>query len=507
MPKGVELARPAYAATQVGDVTSQGVAAMRADIGRTAFVVDGTGVMVGTLSDSYDCLGGAAAGVASGELPAGVTVLDELSPCTEATDEGRGMMEIIHDVAPGASQAFHTAFEGQASFAQGIIDLANAGAKLINDDVIYFAEPFYQDGIIAQAVDTVKGMGVAYFSSAGNEDRKAYESPLPCERRVFRHRLRAARGARFRSGCRCRYCQQITIPVGRTLTQVYQWDEPFFSVSGAPGSASDMDIVLTNVACEALVAGSAADNVGGDPFEVFGFTNGGPVTTFGVRILRLACPNPGLMKTVNVGSGSITIDQFDTKNGASWAHSAALGGLGVGAADYRDTPAFGRDLPLVETFSSAGGTPILFDTAGDRLATPEVRQQPDITAPDGADTSFFGSDTDGTGFPNFFGTSAAAPHAAGVAALMKDLVSTLTPDATYAALKATAMDMDDPSTGGFDTGFDFGTGFGLIQADAALGEVAPPPPPPPQPDLPPSPPITSHHQLRQFRYCPLTQRP
>jgi hypothetical protein len=139
----LQLARPAYAATHVGDVTSQGDAAMRADIGRTAFGVDGTGVMVGTLSDSYDCLGGAAAGVASGDLPAGITVLDELTPCTDATDEGRGMMEIIHDVAPGATQAFHTASGGQAVFAQGIIDLAVAGAKVINDDIIYFAEPFY----------------------------------------------------------------------------------------------------------------------------------------------------------------------------------------------------------------------------------------------------------------------------------------------------------------------------------------------------------------------------
>jgi len=96
----LQLARPAYAATYVGDVSSQGDAAMRADLGRTAFGVDGTGVMVGGLSDSYDCLGGCAAGVAHGDLPAGVTVLDELSPCTNATDEGRSMMEIIHERRP-----------------------------------------------------------------------------------------------------------------------------------------------------------------------------------------------------------------------------------------------------------------------------------------------------------------------------------------------------------------------------------------------------------------------
>ncbi|MDQ3581445.1 MAG: hypothetical protein M3495_07435 [Pseudomonadota bacterium] len=163
----LRFARPAYAMTLVGSVTSQGDVAMRADIARSTFGVDGTGVTVGTLSDSFNCLGGAAAGVASGDLPAGIVVLEEIGDCQGATDEGRGMMEIIHDVAPGASQAFHTAFEGQASFAQGIIDLGNAGAKVITDDIVYFAEPMFQDGIIAQAVDLVKARGISYFSAAG----------------------------------------------------------------------------------------------------------------------------------------------------------------------------------------------------------------------------------------------------------------------------------------------------------------------------------------------------
>jgi hypothetical protein len=218
----LQLARPAYAATQVGDVTSQGDAAMRADLGRTAFGVDGTGVTVGTLSDSYNCLGGAAAGVANGDLPAGVTVLDELNPCTNAIDEGRSMMEIIHDVAPGASQAFHTAFEGQASFAQGIIDLAVAGADVINDDIIFFAEPFYQDGIVAQAVDTVKGMGVAYFTSAGNAGRKAYESPFRPSGMFFDLGGGPEEAHDFDPGAGVDTCQQVTIPVGRTLIEVYQ---------------------------------------------------------------------------------------------------------------------------------------------------------------------------------------------------------------------------------------------------------------------------------------------
>jgi subtilisin family serine protease len=392
------------------------------------------------------------------------------------------MMEIIHDVAPGASQAFHTAVEGQASFAQGIIDLANAGASVITDDVLFFAEPMFQDGMIAQAVNIVKGMGVAYFSAAGNQNRRAYESAFRFSGVFFNIGFGPEEGHDFDPGPGIDVCQSITIPVNGTLTMVYQWDQPFFSVSGPPGSASDMDIFLTNAACDTVLAGSATPNVGGDPVVVFPFTNSGPATSFGIIIGRFAGPNPGLMKFV--GNGAVTINEFDTKTGTSWGHSAALGGLGVGAARYQDTPAFGVNPPLIEAFSSAGGTPILFDTAGNRLATPEVRQQPDITAPDGGDTTFFipGVDPDVTGFPNFFGTSAAAPHAAGVAALMKALVPSLTPDSTYAVLKTTAIDMDDPSTGGFDTGFDFGTGLGLIQADAAINEVAPSPVPlPPHP--------------------------
>jgi 2-oxoglutarate-Fe(II)-dependent oxygenase superfamily protein len=352
----LRFARPAYAMTLVGRVTSQGDVAMRADIARSTFGVDGTGVTVGALSDSFNCLGGAAAGVASGDLPAGIVVLEEIGDCTDAIDEGRALAEVIHDVAPGTAIAVHSAANGQASFAQGIIDLANAGAKVITDDIFYFAEPMFQDGIIAQAVDLVKARGISYFSAAGNDGRQSYESPFRGSGQ-FRDLGEGPEELHdFDPGPGVDTCQQITIPVGGTLRQIFQWDEPFFSVSGPPGSQSDLDIILTDAACNLGLAGSAHVNVGGDPFEVFSFGNADPATTFGMIILQFSGPDPGLMKTVNVGSGSITIDQFDTRSGTSFGHRPARGGLGVGAADYRDTPAFGQSPPLIETSSSAGGT-------------------------------------------------------------------------------------------------------------------------------------------------------
>ena len=89
------------------------------------------------------------------------------------------MLQIVHDVAPGAGLAFYTAENSEADFAAGIGKLAAAGATVIADDVGYFDEPFFQDGIVAQAIDAVEAKGVAYFSAAGNNSNLAYDNNAP----------------------------------------------------------------------------------------------------------------------------------------------------------------------------------------------------------------------------------------------------------------------------------------------------------------------------------------
>ena len=452
----LRLARPAAAMTRAGSVTSQGDAAMLADSARASFGVDGTGVKVGTLSDSYDCLGGAAADVASGDLPAGVTVLQEESDCGSGSDEGRAMMQIVHDVAPGASQAFHSAFNGQADFANGIIELASvANADIINDDVIYFAEPMFQDGIVAQAVDSVKGMGVAYFSAAGNAARDSYEDSFR-DSGVAGYSPGSTRHD-FDAGTGTDSLQQVTIAGNTQIIIVLQWDDPYFSVSGSPGADTDMDIILYSKQGVAL-AGGIANNIGGDPVEIFGYTTpGGPSRQYRIAIDHVAGPLPSRIKYVFYGN--MTVDQFATNSATSYGHPAAAGGQAVGAARYDATPAFGVSPPQLEYFSSAGGIDILFDTSGNPLS--ESRQKPEIVAPDGGDNTFFGGDYEGNGDPNFFGTSAATPHAAGLAALLKQLDPSLSPDALYNTLQTTAIDMGV-------AGVDADSGHGLVQADLAL---------------------------------------
>ena len=465
----LRFAQPSAAMTNVGIVASQGDQAMRANIARTMFGVDGTGINVGALSDSFNCLGGAAADVASNDLSP-VTVIQEISNCADATDEARALLQIVHDIAPGANLSYATAFNGIASFAANIQALAAAGAKVIVDDVLYFAEPMFQDGIIAQAVNSVVAGGVAYFSAAGNQARQSYQSAFRAGDFFAGGAFPSTLGApsflggiahNFNSSGGKNHFQSITIPGLTTLRFSLQWDSPFFSVSGSPGTENDLDIYLLDASATQVLAGSAFNNVGGDAVEILGVRNNGtaPVTVK-LMIVKHSGADPGLIKYVYFGPA--TINEFDTRSGTIFGHANAVGAEAVGAARYSNTPAFSVFPPILESFSSSGGTPILFDLAGNRLLTPDSRsQKPEIVAPDGVDTTFFGSDTDGTGFPNFFGTSAAAPHAAGVAALLLDAKPTLAPFKLYAALEKTAIDAAA-------SGFNNESQFGLVQADAAL---------------------------------------
>jgi hypothetical protein len=474
----LRFARPAISRRRVGAVTSQGDQAIHADVARTTFGLSGAGIKVGVLSDSFNCLGGAPADVASGDLPL-VQVLQEDPLCAFGTDEGRAMLQIVHDVAPGAFLAFATAEGGEANFANNILALAASGARVIVDDIGYPTELMFQDGISAQAVGTVVGQGVAYFSAAGNDARQSYESvfrpgavfmdgqiPAP---NPFLHFF-GGTAHNFAPSGPPDVFQRITIPQGGQLFIIFQWDSPGASACiGCPGSPNDLDIYLLNAAASQVVAASATDNLGGDPVEVLSFVNFGPTADFNLMIVNFTGPSPGFVKYINDTNGALTgiVQEFNTASGTVFGHPNAIGAEAVGAAAWYNTPAFGVSPPLLEPFSSSGPTSVLFDTAGNRFPSPVVRQKPGVVGPDGVNNTFFGVDIpqDPDTFPNFFGTSAAAPHAAAAAALLLQLQPILPPVSIYSALRSTAIDMGAP-------GVDFDTGYGLIQANAAAALVS-----------------------------------
>jgi subtilisin family serine protease len=472
---------------KITPVISQGDTAQRSYIARKKYNVSGNGVKIGIISDSYNNLGTADIGVAHGELPGPrnpfnykkpVQVLSDLD--SGGTDEGRAMMEIVHDVAPASQLAFHTADNGEADFAQGIQDLANVGCQVIGDDVAYFDEPFFQDGIVAQSVDMAKKRGVTYFSAAGNEYINSYESDYrPSQYEPFGTGSGTAQNFSAPTDAPV-YFQPVYIPSGGTLVSSFQWDQSSFTASGV-GCQSDFDIYLTDIYGNIVAAGASDNILSGDPIEVFGYFNNTANYTFFITIVKYAGPDVSRLKYILYDDA-----QFYATNPAIpgvlaptiVGHAKADGAIATGAAFYLNTPAYGVDTPVVEYFSSVGGVANYYDIEGNRIA-PLIRNKPEIVAPDGVNTSFF--DPFGNGdipedsdtFPNFFGTSAATPHAAGVAALMIEAqrLNTITPDQIKGILESTAIDMDNIYTDGFDKGFDYNTGYGFIKADAAVGNV------------------------------------
>lgn len=482
----LQAARPSRAITRAGLVTTQGDEAMQANVARNELGVEGEGITVGVISDSYNTSPSASTtaedDIRSGDLPPArrIDILEEFGddPGEDAgTDEGRAMMQIIHDVAPAADLAFHTAFNGAAQFAQGIRDLADAGAQVVVDDVLFFAEPMFQDGIIAQAADDVATRGVAYFSSAGNSGRNSYEAPFR-DSGVSGVLSDQAVLHDFGGGDTR---QAIEIPVDDSITIAFQWSDPFLSASSR-GAASDLDIFLLDEGGN-VVAESDFGNVGNDPFEFISFANdgdvdgdndGAPDTQFELGIELFEGPAPERIKYVYFPSPGIVINEFveDTRSPTLYGHANAKGAIATGAVFWFATPAFSDQFtnPFeINSFSARGGVPIFFDAQGNPLPTPDIRQKPDLVGPDGGNNTFFGQElNDGDDFPNFFGTSAAAPHVAAVAALMLEFDPGRSPAQVFEDLATTAIDMDNPATPEFDEGFDPATGFGLVQADEAI---------------------------------------
>jgi PKD repeat protein len=419
--------------------------------------VNGSGVKIGVLSDSFNFLGGAATDVASGDLPAaGVQVLNEGS----STDEGRAMCQLIYDLAPGAGLAFSTANGGEGVFAQHIKDLADpakGNCQVIVDDVRYLTEPFFQDGVVAQAVTQVVAQrGVSYFSSAGNYGDDSYENNTP--------QFVTPTGSTKRllnfdgSGATTDVTQRITLAATSSFRPFLQWSDPFYTTAGVKTNL-DMYLIAVNssgVAGDTVARGSNNNIALQIPLETFNFTNSTDIgtTTFDLVIVVRGGVAPTRVKYIDYGTGA-TLTEWRTGSSTLSGHAAATSAFSVAAVPY-----FDQQTP--EPFTSKGGAlPFLFSPTGTALAAVEIRQKPDITSVDGTDNTFFGSDREGNGLPNFSGTSAAAPHAAAVAALLRSSEPSLTPAQVYSRLTSSARLLGTSAT-------DPLTGPGLLNAYTAV---------------------------------------
>ena len=496
----INFARPLYPSyTNAGAVISQGDGAQTSNVVRESFrlvnsngdivPVDGAGIKVGVLSNSYDreIIGESIASldVSNGELPLGVEVLrDNLF---KSSDEGRAMLQIIHDVAPGAALAFHTATASPRQFEVGFkalagLDESNAlinpdlGLKsnIIVDDITFITEPFFGEGRISSSINALTSFGGLHFTSAGNLANKGYAKTFgtsntrPVPSFISENTAKAHVFGINPDGSDDIY-QKISVVPG-TYMIVLQWEELAASQTNSEIVSQDLDIYLVDDQGR-LIVGNNRRNIAGDPTEIIVFratgsgeanlmiTNGNGATNVPFRYIAFR---------TSAADGTRDGLKFEEyfENGATTVsgHAMTPASVTVGAVDYRFA-----DNPKAEEFSSYGGS-----------LPNGTDLEIDIYAPDGGNTSvrtigqLANCETcDKDEYLNFYGTSASAPHAAAATALFMSALPSWFPDGagstTYTALQALQL---FKSTGKVFTAADSTANNSLINTLNAFKSVA-----------------------------------
>jgi subtilisin family serine protease len=441
-----QIAKGSKATTHA--VTNQADPAHKANIARATYGLNGAGLKIGVLSDSDDK---SEASVASGELPVGIwSVLPGGHTGRPGTGEGTAMCEIVHDIAPGAQIIFAAAGPGKPGFADAILGLKAAGCSILVDDISYGDEWQFQDDAIGQAINTVVAAGALYLSSSGNEGNLKNNNSTTWEGDFLDGGANALiPGGKVHSFGSKNYNTLTTATSGATL----QWSDE------AHSSANEYDLFVLNAAGTAIVTSSTNSQTGTQvPFEEAENVKVGEriviwkATAAAARYLRLSCTGSPL--------------EFQTA-GQTIGHAATANCICVAASDASINTSGFTTASILEDSSSDGphrmfynpnGTPI---TPGNFLAATNGGlsiQSPALTAGDGGATSV-------PGFLSFYGTSAAAPAAAAIAALVWQRNPALTNTQLRTLLENSCLDIEGP-------GREINSGYGILMADLAIGNAS-----------------------------------
>lgn len=438
----------------------EGEIAHDAATARTQFNVTGNGVKVCVISDSVDFLDQA-------QINGSLGNVDVLAGAAGTgmghTGEGTAMLEIIHRIAPGARLGFATGDGGPNVMAGNIGKLADAGCNIIVDDLSYANESPFQDGVIAQAVNAVSERGVIYFSAAANSGNMLNNQSGTWEGDFV--------------------ADPTTIPIGGTIGHLHVFAPATnANVVNAAGMFGRVDLFWND---------PLGDSTGANPnrkrneYDLFVIDDQGNIVSSGNTIMQGA-QDPHQTATVQRGQRLLVFQppgmdprfmHLDTNRGrlqsgtigSTHGHNAsgASNAFTVASvsAENRTQPFSGGTTVHVDEWSSDGPRRIFYKPDGIEL-TPgnltktggSLLQKPDIAAADCVTT-------DVPDFAPFCGTSAAAPHAAAIAALVISCHPTLTSNQLRDILSTTSLDIETQ-------GFDFASGHGIVMPGPALAAAA-----------------------------------
>jgi hypothetical protein len=513
-----------------GSVITQGLSQLKVDLARAKFGARGAGETIAVISDSFNSASPANGHPAvthahedevSNDLPGPastcsgqqdpVHVIAEAAPDEpdNLTDEGRAMLQVVHDLAPHAKLAFATGEPTELSYALNIEKLAapvsagGAGANVIVDDLSYPSEPFYQDGPVSVAIKRVTEKGVLYFSAAGNEtllnpageEIASWEAPKFRPSTACNEKVEEFLDAGLAGEGKGPYepeCMDfdpsgavdtefgIEVEPGRALTIALQWAEPRFGVE------SDLFgfLVRGSGSTEEIVADGGNNELGPEPLVELEWTNPEP-SLEEARLVIARCAgacNPAAKKPAATPLKFQLVEDgvgvYDTEYpkgrvegtedtvgptifghaGSAVVHSIAAVNWGESNTAPKAPERYSSRGPLIHYFGPVEGT-----TPAAKLATPEVLSKPDMTATDCASTTFFEQLVPSFGWL-FCGTSEAAEHAATIAALMQQASPLATPAQITAALESTATKFTVDNS-------PLAVGAGMVNALAAMEAV------------------------------------
>jgi subtilisin family serine protease len=388
-------------------VTSEGVGISGAN-DMQALGNDGEGVKIGIIDMGFASYTNAQA---SGDLPAGLSIIDYTGTGTGGINHGTNVAEIVYDMAPGA-ELYLAKVNTTLQLEQAANDMLAAGVKIINHSVAWFGAAFYDGtGPICDITNTAQAAGIHWVNAMGNSRNAHYLGTFSDIDGDLKHEFSAGNNS-----------NTINLSNGATYSLILNWDD-------YPTTNIDYNLYLYNgdpTAGGSLVASSTTRQNGRNssyPYEAITYT----AATTATHYIVISKGN---------GDSEVPLTLFSTASSFGIRTTASSV---VQPADCNSVISVGAVnlLDGAEYFSSEG-------------PTTDGRNKPEISAPNRTRTSLTSS---------FAGTSGASPHAAGAAALLLSQF----PEFTTADLRTRLIaDSQDVSSAGFD----YRTGNGRISMDA-----------------------------------------
>ncbi len=469
---------PTYAVRQSGSAQTEGDAILHSDAVRSQWSLDGSGIKVGVISDGLkgvfatgctSCGGAAGGPLASGDLPASSGVRNASGVLTSSTGgitgrsfqsngdlegrppasppcgfagaggEGTALLEIVHDLAPGAQLSFANA-DTDLAFNQAVNYLASSN-DIVLDDFGFYGEAY--DGTSPVSSNTASALNNpanrirAYVTSVGNAADEHYigtyvdsgvdgRSMSGISTPGDVHLFQQSSDTTDVLGLGPQPYNLILLPAGGEVAIFLTWDDGFGR------SGNNYDLYLVQQSSGSVVARSTDSQTGSqDPLEILDYTNSGAAGYFRIVVQnvrnqarpaqlslfsfqpecanggpRLLAPNRHERHNFNTATRSVSAQSDAGGSPVSVISVAAICSASAAAA----AASSGGLAPDESCVDRNNGTIEFFSSRGPTL---DGRTKPDVTAIDGVSITGAGS------FPvPFFGTSAASPHVGGIAALV-----------------------------------------------------------------------------------------